>query len=246
MTREMHLRLIYSLLKPAVRFAAQFEVPIRTVTELVRLAYGEVLVREELSPREIAQRLGQTERHVRSLRRKLAGDFFAAEKQVGLVREMEEWVALERPLGHEVRKRFESWPREEVDRAMSQLLDEGRIAQAHDGRLSIGGRFVVLSSEQFHHRIDALNHYLDGVFRAVLHRLVMDDRETSMIKTITFSALPDRVAAYLRRLEGDLRRDIAELEEDARFAGASDRRHVFTLAVAPEDSSGAAPVPPVD
>jgi len=236
MTREMHLRLVYSLLKPAVRIAAQFEVPVRTVTELLRLAYGEVLVREGLSPREIAQRLGQSERHVRSLRRKLEGDFFTAEKQVGLVRAVEEWIALDHPRADDARARFASWPGEDVDRALGQLLEEGRIAKAEDGRLSIGERFVVLSSEQFHHRIDALNHYLDGVFRAVLHRLVLNERETSMIKSITFSAVPARLAEFLRRFEGELRREVAELEEDARFAGASDRRHVLTIATAPEDA----------
>lgn len=233
MTREMHLRLIYSLLKPAARFAAQFEVPVRTIGELMRLAYGEVLVRQGLSPREIAQRLGQSERHVRSLRRKLESDFFAAEQQVGLVREVEEWVAIEQPHESQAHPRFASWDAAEVDGALAQLLEEGRIARDAQGRLSIGERFVVLSSSQFHHRIDALNHYLDGMFRAVLHRLVMDDRETSMIKSITFSAVPERLTAYLRRLEGELRRDVAELEEDARFAGASDQRHVFSLAAAP-------------
>ena len=94
-------------------------------------------------------------------------------------------------------------------------------------------QYNVLTSDQFKHRIDALNHHLDGMYRAVLHRLVFDDRVTSMIKTITFSAAPEDLRSFLDGLEGSIRREVAELEEAATFAGASSHRFTFGLTLAP-------------
>jgi hypothetical protein len=48
-----------------------------------------------------------------------------------------------------------------------------------------------------------------------VHRLVFDQRLEAMIKTISFSAVPDAFRKFLVRLEGELRRQIGELEEHA-------------------------------
>ena len=95
--RTAQNRLIYSLLKPAVAMAASFHVPMRTLAELLRLSYFEVLRREGLSQAAVGERLGQTARHMRTLARKLKGDFFEAESEVGLVREVESEIARSRP-----------------------------------------------------------------------------------------------------------------------------------------------------
>src|SRR5687768_16087908 len=76
-------RLVYSLLKPAVAMAARFHVPMRTLAELLRLSYFEVLRREGLSQAAVGERLGQTARHMRTLARKLKSDFFDAETEIG-------------------------------------------------------------------------------------------------------------------------------------------------------------------
>ena len=68
--------------------AARFHVPMRTLAELLRLNYFEVLRREGLSQTESGERLGQTARHMRTLASKLKSDFFTAEREVGLVREV--------------------------------------------------------------------------------------------------------------------------------------------------------------
>jgi hypothetical protein len=233
--REAQLRLIYSLLKPVVRVASRFHVPMRTLAELVRLAYFEHLEHEGLTQAEIARRLGQTDRHMRSLARKLRADFFAAEHEVGIVREVENAVAARRPRREEVRLAFPNVAAPELDHALIVLEAEGRIELSPDGRLQAPARYHVLSSDKFHHRIDALNHFLGGMYSAVLHRLVFDERAGSMIKAITFSALPDSLNAFLLRFEGDLRREIATLEEEAQFAGQNDARYTLGMSVAPND-----------
>lgn len=205
----------------------------RTVSELVRLAYFEHLQREGLTQTEIAQRFGQTDRHMRSLGRRLKSDFFAAEHDVGLVREIENLVAATRPRPDELPTKLPDVKPAELDRALTVLTNEGRVELGGDGHLQAPARYHVLTSDQFHHRVDALNHFLDGMYRSVLHRLVFDDREASMVKAITFTALPSSLQAFVARFEGELRRSIAALEEDAQFQGKTDARYTMGVTLAP-------------
>lgn len=231
--REAQLRLVYSLLKPVVRAAARFHVPMRTVAELVRLAYFEHLRREGLSLAQTAARFGQTDRHMRSLAKRLESDFFAAEREVGVVRELEDLVATRAPLPNELAAALPGATSDELERALAVLTSEERVEQGADGRLRAPARYHVLASEHFHHRVDALNHFLDGMYRAVIHRMVLDDRKSAMVKAITFTALPGSVLAFVTRFEGELRQGIATLEEEAQFQGQGDQRYTLGLTLAP-------------
>ena len=233
MVREMQLRLVYSLLKPAVRAAARFGVPIRSLGELLRLAYFEHLSREGMSMTDIARRFGQTPRHMRSLAQRLKSDFFRAERDIGLAREVEALVAAREPRRAELLAALPTWDAAEVEAAIDELCGEGRVEQAGDGRLRMAQRYVVLKSDEFHHRIDSLNHLLDGTYRAVLHRLVFDNRRTALTKTISFSAVEDQLVAFVQRLEGELRRELAALDEVATFEGEADRRFTLGITLAP-------------
>ena len=57
--RTAQLRLVYSLLKPAVAMAARFHVPMRTLAELVRLTDFEIVRREGLSQAAVGERWGR-------------------------------------------------------------------------------------------------------------------------------------------------------------------------------------------
>ena len=229
MIREMQLRLVYSFLKPVIRAAARFSFPIRTLVDLVRLAYFEHLSRQGLSPAEIARIFEQTPRHMRSLAQRLESDFFKAERSVGLVREVEELVATTTPDEAEVLARLRSWPAADVRAAIAQLVGEARVDRRPDGRLETAARYHLMRTDQFHHRIDSLNHLLDGTWRAVLHRLILDDKKTALMKTLTFSAIPEELEAFLRKLEAQLRLEVAALDENATFQGKAD--HVYTMAL---------------
>jgi hypothetical protein len=231
--REMQLRLVYSLIKPAVRAAARFGIPIRTIGELMRLAYFEHLSRSGMSVADIAKRFGQTPRHMRSLAQRLKEDFFRAERDVGLAREVEALVAERGPSEDELVAALPAREPAEVRAAVAELCDEQRIERAADGRLHMAKQYVVLRSDEFHHRIDSLNHLMDGTWRAVLHRLVYDDRETAMMKTISFSALPEQLVEFLHRLEGELRREVAALDESATFQGKAESRYTMAITLAP-------------
>jgi ParB-like chromosome segregation protein Spo0J len=220
--KTAQLRLVYSLLKPAVAMAARFHVPMRTLAELLRLAYFEVLRREGLSQAAVGERLGQTARHMRTLESRLKGDFFTAEAEVGLVREVESEVARSSPTAKQLAAALPGWSEDDVERAVTTLVEEGRVVRDKT-RLKIAQRYLVLGSDKFHHRVDALNHFLGGVTQAVLQRLLFDERDEAMVKTISFVARPARLQEFLRTLEANLRREIAALEEDASFEGEGQR-----------------------
>jgi hypothetical protein len=220
--RTAQLRLVYSLLKPAVAMAARFHVPMRTLAELLRLTYFEILRREGLSQAAVGERLGQTARHMRSLASRLKSDFFSAETEVGLVREVEGEVARSSPTLKALYASLPGWSAAEVDGAVKTLIEEGRIVRKKT-RLEIARRYLVLSSDKFHHRVDALNHFLGGVTQAVAQRLIFEERDEAMVKTISFLARPERFQEFLRSLEASLRREIATLEEDAQFNGVGQR-----------------------
>ena len=212
----------------------------RSLAELLRLTYFEVLRREGLSQAAIGERLGQTARHMRTLASKLKGDFFTAEREVGLVREVESEVARASPTAKALQAALPGWPASEVDTAIETLLAEGRIIKKK-GHYEMAPRYLVLSSEKFHHRIDALNHFLDGVTRAIAQRLIFEEREQAMVKTISFVARPAKFEELLRTLEANLRREIAVLEEDALFEGEGKR---FVLGVFAAKDEPDVPVPP--
>jgi hypothetical protein len=216
-------------------------VPMRTFAELLRLSYFEVLRREGLSQAAVGERLGQTARHMRTLASKLKSDFFEAESEVGLVREVESEIARSRPTTKRLYESLPGWSSEDIDRALQTLLAEGRVTR-DKGRLETAARYLVLSSDKFHHRIDALNHFLGGMTRAVAQRLLFEDRDRAMIKTISFVARPDRFQEFLRTLEANLRRDIAALEEDAQFEGEG-KRYVLGLFAAHEAAEQAEEAP---
>lgn len=227
------LRLLYSLLKPAVRVAARFRVPVRTVGELLRLAYFEELRRKGLSHAEIAGRLGQTERNMRMLERKLKGEFFAAETEIGLVREVEDFIASCGPSQRRLLKHLSaSWEEHEILSALDVLIKEGRV-ERRDKRLVPTRKYVTLTSADFRQRIDALNHFLDAVTRSVIQRLVHDEKRNAMMKTVSFDADPGAFEEFRNRFESDLRRDIAALEESAGQAGTV--RYVLGVNVATQE-----------
>lgn len=231
--REAQLRIAYSLLKPAIRAAASFRIPIRPLLDLLRLAYYEHLHRQGMSTEQIAAQFGQTSRHMRSLAQRLESAFFDAERDVGLGREVEAFAATPRTID-ELVTQLPAWTPEQVRAAVERLIGERRLERDDDGTLRASQRYVVLRDEQFHHRIDSLNHFLDAAYRAVQQRLVRDDRKRGLMKTLSFSATEDDLRAWVERLEGDLRRDLAAIDEAAEFAGRAGERYTVCFGLAPK------------
>jgi len=232
--RQAQLRIAYSLLKPAIRAATSFHIPIKPLLELVRLAYYEHLQRQGLSTEAIAAHFGQTSRNLRSLAQRMESTFFDAERDAGLARDVEARAATPHTPAQMV-EALATWPRDEVMATIERLIAEGRLERTADGSIHAAQRYVVLRDEQFHHRIDSLNHFLDAAYRAVQQRVVRDDRKRGLMKTISFSATEEDLRKWVERLEGDLRRDLAAMDEAAEFAGQAEQRYTVCFGLAPKD-----------
>jgi hypothetical protein len=230
--RESQLRIVYSLLKPAVRAAAAFRLPVRQLLDLVRLAYFEHLQRSGLSTDAVAAHFGQTPRHMRSLAQKLDSAFFDPERDTGLARDIEALVGATPQTPEQVAAALGSWSAAEVATAIEQLVADGRVERRADGTLAAAQRYVVLRDDKFPHRIDSLNHFLDAAYRAVMRRVMSDDRDLALMKTISFSATAEELRRWIARLEGDLRRDLAALDESAEFQGRGGERYTLSLGLA--------------
>jgi len=230
--RETQSKLVYALLQLAVRGAAHFRIPMRTMSELLQRTYYETLRQQGLSRREIGRRLAQTYNHMTSIERKLSSDLLATERDIGVVRAVEAIVAAQTPLEKELPELLPLLAAQDVERAVKELLEEKRIRREEDGRLQIGTRYMLLASDRFEQRIDVLDRLLAGLHQAAMHRLVYDDGQTSMLKTITFSASPEALEALIARFVVELRRELAALNADAQSEGVT-QRFTFGIALAP-------------
>jgi len=236
---ESQLRLVYSLLKPMVRIAARFGVPVRTLGELLKLAYFEHLRREQGLPHAaVAARMGQTERSMRSLEQRLRSDFFAAESEVGLLRSIEDALATEPRTPQALTSALSSWDGLQIQTAIQQLLDEQRIKREPGGVLGVSHRYMTLTSDAFHQRIDALNHHLDTLYQAVVQRLLLNRRRRTMIKTISFDASAAALEAFAERLAESLREDIGRLEASEHDGPVERYSLGVTLAARADDPAG--------
>ena len=73
--------------------------------------------------------------------------------------------------------------------------------------------------------------------RAIVHRLLYDDTQTAMTKTLSFSARANELVEMVKLLEGYIRTEVAELDETATFAGRGDERYTLVFALAPESEA---------
>ena len=79
-TPELQRRLVFSLLRPVARLSALFDLPLKSLEELARLAYLEQLRRGgAASQAEIAEAMQMSVRTVASLEKRYRGDFLAPE-----------------------------------------------------------------------------------------------------------------------------------------------------------------------
>ena len=113
-------------------------------------------------------------------------------REIGLVREVESEIARSSPTLERLRASLPGWPEAAIERAVQTLLAEGRVTREKK-RLLSSPRYLVLSSDKFHHRIDALNHFLGGVTRAVAQRLIFEERTSSEAQVAALDRLGELI-----------------------------------------------------
>lgn len=237
---ESQARLQHALLRFAVRVAARFQIPMRSLSELMRMAYYAELREAGFPHNQIARRMDQTDRNVRYYALRHRENFFATELEPGLVREVEERVCQEQPNLVELKAAFPDSTERELSLALKSLLDQERITQRDDQRYELGAAHRGVSDgDAFKEQLDALEPTFGGLYHAVVQRLVHDLSVSARIRSITFNAQEAAVLSFMERFEGDLRKGVADLERAAALSGRG-KPYALNLTLAPTQIAKAA------
>lgn len=227
---ELQRRLVYAVLRPAVRLARRFHLPLKTLQELCRLAYYEELRHSGGLPQaRIAHIFAKSLRTVGSLERQLKGDFLAPQRTVEHSRQLEE--ALTEPMHAEALAERLGEPIEDVQRVLDGLIGAGRLIQHDDGRYSVDHDYRSLVSDALAARLDGLGHQLDVITSTVIERF-LGGRRPAMGRTLSFVATDETIEAFAELLVRTVRAQVGDAEEAALKAGGHSLYNI-TLALAP-------------
>lgn len=229
---ELPSRLVYSVLKPAVRLAARFNLTMSRVTELVQLAYFEELRRTHPQHlKDVARSLGVSLRTAASLSQRFKADFFRPETDVEPQRRITELLLGRSLQAEEIRAELADLSAEDVQRALDALVARNWVARDADGTHSVDVRLRSFVDADMSRRVDALNNQMAVLTDAVWARFVRGD-EHAVARTWVFAADPAAVLELMQFTIQQLRHGVVDLEE---AASAQDvhRMHGITIALAP-------------
>ncbi len=224
-------RIVFSLLRAAVRVAAGFGMPLTRVVQLTQLAYFAELRRDR--PRDlagIAEQLGVSLRTAGTLNRKLRTGFFAPENEVEPMRTVT--AAL---LGSDLRLdelvHATGLDEPTLARATRLLVEHGWVQD--DGgvlRMRRGVRSFVAPDAS--RRIDGLNNQMDVLASSVRHRFAAEPAPTAAGRSWVFAAQRADFTGFVDETVAHMRHRAVDLEEAALRRGTLERYGV-TIAFAP-------------
>ena len=191
---ELVERIMYAFLKPAVRLAARFRVPIKTLARLAQTAYFQELRDSGATLDEAADRLGISRRSAARLSSRLKSRFLRPELAHNLPRRIEFMVGAEpmsRARIHQVLREGA----EAIDAAIQVLVQEGRI-ELIPGRTPVyqpvpGQR--ELPRDTWVRRVGALTSFTENVGDAAFGRF-FGRLESTLARTLMFRVPPGGAA----------------------------------------------------
>ncbi len=236
---ELQRRLVYALLKPAMRLCRAFRLPLGSVEELCRMAYfEEIRLQGNASQAQTALLMGKSLRTVGNLEKQYRTDFLAPETELEHARQVE-GAFDDEPLPLEtVCDAVPHIDPDEVERILDGLVNVGRVHLhgANGGRQYVlDPSFVSLVRDDVDTQIDGLRHQLDVIVAAVRARF-FDRQRPALARTLTFVADPEEMEALGDAFVLDLRRRCIEAEEAA-LKRKGHGRYAVTFVLTPMNDS---------
>jgi transcriptional regulator with XRE-family HTH domain len=220
-------RIVFSLLRAAVRVAQRLDVPLDQLVGLLEMAaFREAREQQGLELAEIAGRFGKSLRTVSSLNRRFRGDFFSAEDEVALRREVA--MSLDRaPAARDVlATRFPAISAEALRGAVHDLLREGRVLETEGVLRRDPEMHDFFDATDIAARVDGLNRQMDIVADTVWNRWIEPGKQATA-RTYVFTSSD----ADFDALVADVLARVRERAIAADAAGDPDaRRRGLTLA----------------
>lgn len=235
---ELRLRVIYSLLRPVVRLAGVFGLPLQDIKEWLGVAYLHELKRRGLTQVESAKHIGVSRRTIISLSRKLRDNFFAPERHEGVERRILFMLWAEpMPLGR-IRQALDG---EADDEACEQALEKLLAAGAISSREYLGTTHYELNRSEFRlykdnwiGRIDALNNQLDHIGDTVFARFFKES-PLSFARTVTLSICEEDVPELERLYREVIFPELVRLDERASACDGEVEAMELSLSWAPKN-----------
>lgn len=237
---ERGRRLLFSLLKPAVRMASRLEIPLDEVTRLMRLAYVQEVRRAGTPTPDAERKIGVSRRQLSKLTKALRSDFFEPETRHELPRRIE-FLLQAGPLSFNricqllrpERPEEEAFERS-VEAALLGLVSEERVRLIGRGnRLYEIKQYSAVHIEgTWQRRVDGLNNQLEALFANVWSCFIHPAPE-GVGRTIRVRVHPDDVEHLTPIVNDTIFGRLSELE--SRSHGAEARNVVVGFLWAPTD-----------
>jgi len=185
--RELQRRVLYAIVRPLVRLAEAFRVPLAEVVDLVQTAYFHHLRDKGLKLAAIGERLAISERGAKRLAKQLRETFLDAERRYDLPVRIE-FMVWATPMSRTKVKQVLGVPGRDVEEAIDQLIGEGRLLEEEEGRtprLVVNRRVNSLVRDTWLTRIGGLNSFLGNLSDAVYGRFFRAEPQ-ALARTLSF------------------------------------------------------------
>ncbi len=220
---ELVQRVVYALLRPAVRVAGMFGVPLKTVQSLVEAALFQELRARGMTLDEAGEALGVGRRTAARLSKKLKERFVVPELRHNLPRRIEFMVGV-RPLSAaRIRQALPEHRAADVDEAIAALRSEGRIdlVPGRTPRFRPAEGLRRLSRDTWRARVGGLTSFAENLADAVYGRFFASE-PGAFARTLSFN-VPEGGHEALERLYSEtlvetierLNREAEETEQGA-------------------------------
>ncbi|MEZ4269232.1 MAG: hypothetical protein R3F39_22985 [Myxococcota bacterium] len=211
-------RVVFALLGPAVRLAFTLGIPLRELRDSVRLAYFKETRRRGQVMREAAETLDVSMRTLAVLSSELKQQFLDGEDEVGLPRRVEFmlWAA---PLSAaRLRQVLRGVEDAAVDRALKQLLAQGRIREIPGRTVRfevVRSEFRLVDEKGWLARVDALENFMGTVAHAVYARFFREEPR-AFARTLSFYVRPESMDRLRELYEKTVWETLRTLDAEAK------------------------------
>ena len=215
LAEELARRVVFSLMTPASRLSATRELPLKELTNYLRLAYFRQLRNKGKTLREIGDSLDISVRTAKRLSQQLKENFFAPEREHELPRRIEFMLWATPMTRARINQVLEDVSGQECEDAIDQLLDEERVREV-EGRVGYyeacrpqGSRIV---RDTMIARVGALNAFLNNATNAIHHRFFAQ-KDKAFVRTLSFRIRPEDLAELREIYESSVWERLSALEQ---------------------------------
>jgi hypothetical protein len=214
---ELRERVIYSLLRPAVRLARLFGVPLKEIVASAELAYFHELKDAGFTQRESASLFDVSTRKVAQLAKRLKQNFFKPERDEELPRRIEFMLWAGPESEGRIHQSLPGYSKEDVRHALELLVEQERVVRK-EGRTvyyEVPRSEFRLYQDHWMPKIDGLNNHLFSVVDSVFGRFFQDD-ERAFARTLNFRIRKEDIDELRRLYEEVIFPKLRDLDEAAK------------------------------